>query len=221
MPFGVAIAGRALPPPKRAKRIATKATMPSSTIMMMFELAPRPRWLINAAMPRPAATSRAGPSRNVSGPQAAVGQQQRPARLARAWPVWRRGCCALAWRAACPRNHRRPGAWLRSSKVPGHVGGEDRHRKSQDQGFHRHVLLKFTNRSNGAIIRGAEDPDRRCDRVAKMQGCSSGGARAVDAGVSIATYRAPVCSEPLHRPDPRFAGGAHEDKRIALTSAAA
>ena len=64
MPPGVARAGCAREPPKRAiaKRMATKARPAISTIMMMLPIpSPMPKWLISAAMPRPAARPASGP----------------------------------------------------------------------------------------------------------------------------------------------------------------
>jgi hypothetical protein len=72
--------------------------------------------------------------------------------------------------------------------------------------------LKFTNLSNGAIIRGAEDPDATCGRVAKKQGQPKQLRVDIDACVIGAAYCAPVRSGPLrHRPihDPQEVP--HED----------
>ena len=74
MPFGVASAGRGAWPAKRriTKRIATNATsISNANIRNSANSAPRPRWLINAARPRPAARPATGPSHERRGAAAA------------------------------------------------------------------------------------------------------------------------------------------------------
>ena len=154
------------------KRTTANATSASSTIMMMLpNSAPRPRSLISAAMPRPAA--RPAMDRSTSDARgrsgcARSGRSGRAARPAqRAWPARRRAWRAEA-RAACRQRRRRRCGGRRRRRAP----SPRRRRRGRVPVRISSSAVSIESRPSRpctAIIRGGHDPNAEC--AAHRRGC--------------------------------------------------
>ena len=158
------------------------ATMTNSISMTMFpNSAPKPRWLISAAMPRPAAMPAIGPSHDRRGAVCRSSRSGGRGRLLRGRRTDGRatlrarraapGCAACRW-----HRRRRCGVLRRRAAASRSM----RPTRARDEGRVISCVSPAGRRGarqSAAIIRAVNEPKRRCAGRRAMQGGASRGGR--------------------------------------------